>query len=48
MPEDIKAVAIPVLGHRLISENSDESQIRFKINGLLDSIPLPTEDWTKA
>lgn len=48
VPEDIKAVAIPVLAHRLISENSDESQIRFKINGLLNSIPLPTEDWTKA
>lgn len=48
VPEDIKAVAIPVLAHRLISENSGESQIRFKINGLLNSIPLPTEDWTKA
>lgn len=48
VPEDIKAVAIPVLAHRLISENSDESQIRFRINGLLNSIPLPTEDWTKA
>lgn len=48
VPEDIKAVAIPVLGHRLISDTSDDSQIDMFINGLLDSVALPTEDWTRV
>lgn len=47
VPEDIKAVAVPVLAHRLISETSYTDQKEAFIQGLLNSIPLPTEDWTK-
>ncbi|MDE6386542.1 MAG: MoxR family ATPase [Lachnospiraceae bacterium] len=46
-PEDIKAVAVPVLAHRLISETAYTEEKESLISGLLYSIPLPTEDWTK-
>lgn len=48
VPEDIKTVAVPVLSHRLIVEAEDEKQKVAILEGLLNSIPLPTEDWTKA
>jgi len=47
VPEDIKKVAIPVLAHRLLAEDSSEEQKNTFINGLLQSIPLPTEDWMR-
>lgn len=47
VPEDIKAVAIPVLAHRMVSETSYAQQKESAIRGLLNSIPLPTEDWTR-
>lgn len=47
VPEDIKKVAIPVLAHRLLLEYSNEEQKVATIEGLLDSIPVPTEDWDK-
>lgn len=47
VPEDIKTVAIPVLAHRMLSEAAYTGQKESVINGLLNSIPLPTEDWTK-
>lgn len=46
-PEDIKAVAVPALAHRLISETAYAEEKESFISGLLSSIPLPTEDWTK-
>ncbi len=46
VPEDIKAVAIYVLCHRLVGE-LDEAQKRAFVQGLLDSVALPTEDWTR-
>lgn len=46
-PEDIKTVAVPVLAHRLISDNAYAEEKESLISGLLNSIPLPTEDWTK-
>lgn len=46
-PEDIKTVAVPVLAHRLISETAYVEEKESLITGLLNSIPLPTEDWTK-
>lgn len=46
-PEDIKAVAVPVLAHRMISETSYTEERESFINGLLNSTALPTEDWTK-
>lgn len=47
VPEDIKTVAVPVLAHRMISEATYTEQKESMIRGLLNSIPLPTEDWTK-
>lgn len=47
VPEDIKEVAVPVLAHRLISAGGVEGKKGALINGLLDTIALPTEDWTR-
>lgn len=47
VPEDIKEVAVPVLAHRMISEAAYTEQKEAAIRGLLNSISLPTEDWTK-
>ena len=47
VPEDFKAVAVPVLAHRMISDTSYTEERESFINGLLNSIALPTEDWTK-
>ena len=47
VPEDIKAVAIPVLAHRMLSDTSYTEEKEAFIQGLLNSIALPTEDWTK-
>ena len=47
VPEDIKAVAVPVLTHRMIFETSYTEEKETFIRGLLNSIDLPTEDWTK-
>lgn len=46
VPEDIKTVAVPVLSHRLIGE-FEETQKNTLIQKLLDSVALPTEDWSK-
>lgn len=49
VPEDIKAVAVPVLAHRIqlsgaaISRDGNENFIK----GLLGSVALPTEDWKR-
>lgn len=48
VPEDIKAVAIPVLAHRLIAEEDDYRHKTNKIQGLLQSVAVPTEDWKRA
>ncbi len=48
-PEDIKAVAPPVLAHRLSVSGasvSTEAQLQA-VDGLLRSVAVPTEDWTK-
>lgn len=49
VPEDIKAVAIPVLAHRLglsVTEDSDRMREQL-VRNLLSKVPLPTEDWNK-
>ena len=49
VPEDIKAVAVPVLAHRLQLSGSTgmvEAQKKV-IEEILSSLPLPTEDWSK-
>lgn len=46
VPEDIKTIAVPVLCHRFIGE-LEEAQKESFVNGLLNSVELPTEDWKK-
>jgi MoxR-like ATPase len=47
VPEDIKTLAVPVLAHRVLPVRSVNQQAsgREVIRELLDTIPLPTEDW---
>jgi MoxR-like ATPase len=47
VPEDIKELAVPVLAHRILPVRSVNQQAdgREVIQELLDTIPLPTEDW---
>ncbi len=49
VPEDIKAVAVPVLAHRLnlSAEEDGNRSARQIIESLLCGISLPTEDWRK-
>ncbi len=48
-PEDVKAVGVPVIAHRLaVSGMAGSSQAqRDAAESLLQSVPLPTEDWSK-
>ena len=48
VPEDIKAVTVPVLAHRLLMETDDYRQKVTYIQGLLQSVAVPTEDWKRA
>ena len=49
VPEDIKALAVPVLAHRLILTRSyaGGAQAQDLIRGILDTVPVPTEDFAK-
>lgn len=47
VPEDIKQVAVPVLAHRLLSVYGGERSNEETIRGLLQSVALPTEDWSR-
>ena len=47
-PQDVKDLAKPVLGHRLILSTgmrNRSTQIENIIGSILDSIPAPTENW---
>ena len=48
-PEDIKEVGVPVIAHRLaVSGMAGSSQAQKDAAlALLQSVPLPTEDWSK-
>lgn len=48
VPEDIKAVAIPVLAHRFICEEDEYGRKIGKVNRLLQTVAVPTEDWKRA
>jgi len=48
VPEDIKAVAVSVLAHRLICEEDDYRRKVSKIQSLLQTVEVPTEDWKRA
>lgn len=48
-PDDVKKLAVPVLAHRIISytnmaKNSNKAAL---IQSVLDTVPAPTEDWSK-
>lgn len=47
VPEDIKAVAVSVLAHRLICEEDDYSKKINRIEALLQKVAVPTEDWKR-
>lgn len=49
VPEDIKALAVPVFAHRLVlAEGYVTGKIcQEKITKILESISVPTEDWSK-
>jgi len=48
IPDDIKDLAVPVLGHRIIlrgSQRNKSTQIVNLIQDILESVEVPTEDW---
>lgn len=47
VPEDVKAVAVPVLAHRISVSGIGSQAQRDAVKGLLESVPVPTEDWGK-
>ena len=49
VPEDIKALAVPVLAHRLVTARTFGTQTSAAemITRILQTVPLPTEDWGK-
>lgn len=47
VPEDIKAVAVPVLAHRYIGSAGSEHDKIQKIRDLLETTPVPTENWSR-
>ncbi len=47
-PDDIKDLAVPVLGHRIIlrgSQRNKSTQIINMIGDILESVEVPTEEW---
>jgi MoxR-like ATPase len=47
-PQDVKDLAKPVLGHRLIlttGMRNRSTQIESIVRSILESIPAPTENW---
>lgn len=50
VPEDVKEVAVPVLSHRIVIEQGSVSSSSSEkiIYELLNSIKVPTEEWTRT
>ena len=50
VPEDIKALAVPVLAHRLGAGRLSGRRLSAPemVHRLLNTLPLPTEDWGRA
>lgn len=46
-PEDIKLLAHPVLAHRIVMRGESAALSASFINSVLDSVPVPTEDWSR-
>ena len=47
VPEDIKAVSVPVLAHRYMGGAATEYEKKLLISDLLKRIPVPTENWNR-
>ena len=47
-PEDIKETAVPVLAHRNICSADSDRQREERIQSLLASAAVPTEDWSRS
>ena len=47
IPEDIKKLAVPTLCHRIILKGSSADGAKRFMDSLLQSLPVPTEDWNK-
>ena len=49
VPEDVKALAIPVLAHRLVLFEGFAGRKSYedRIKAILEEIAVPTEDWSK-
>lgn len=50
IPEDVKALAVPVLAHRITLEHgaADRRSGENLIRGILEKVQVPTEKWEKA
>ena len=47
-PDDVKELCVPVLGHRIVSYRTGQGGTAQEIlHGILDTVPAPTEDWTR-
>ncbi len=46
-PEDVKTMALPALAHRFICEEDSDQAKKDRILRLLQSVPVPTEDWRR-
>lgn len=51
LPDDIKKLAVPVLGHRMILRGASRersSKVRDILQGILEETAVPTENWPAA
>lgn len=47
-PEDIRAVSVPVLAHRYLSENTGTEEERIQeVRTITETVEVPTEDWRR-
>ena len=49
VPEDVKALAVPVFAHRLVVSAgfAGESTKRKTMEDIIAGVPVPTEEWSK-
>ncbi|MBQ6680529.1 MAG: MoxR family ATPase [Lachnospiraceae bacterium] len=50
VPEDVKALAVPVLAHRILPDRAFQSgnAAAEVISSILEAVPAPTENWKRA
>lgn len=49
-PDDVRAVAVPVLAHRMILDGGfgTAAETRAKVGAIISGVPVPTEEWKKG